>query len=180
MIRPHRLPAPMLLLIAAALTTCAPLAKVPGPAPAAAPTAQGPAARAPLLDGVGRVHMPITTPSAPAQVYFDQGMALLYGYWWFEARRSFEAAVALDSTCAMCHWGLYQSLSEGSARARAALENAKRFAPRTSAREQLFIRADALYDSLDTHAAAEEAFIANCQGDKDVTSAHGSCLPQEM
>jgi hypothetical protein len=37
-------------------------------------------------------------------------MALLYGYWWFKARRSFEAAVELDSTCAMCHWGLFQSL----------------------------------------------------------------------
>ena len=107
--------------------------------------------------------MPITTRSAAAQTYFNQGMALLYGYWWFEARRSFETAVELDSTCAMCHWGLYQSLSEGSGKARTALSKAQRFAPLTSAREQHFIRADALYDSLDTHAAAQEAFIGEME-----------------
>lgn len=56
--------------------------------------------------------MPVTTHSAQAQTCFNQGMALLYGYWCFEARRSFEAAMELGSTCAMCHWGLFQALSE--------------------------------------------------------------------
>ncbi len=107
--------------------------------------------------------MPITTSSAQAQVYFNQGMALLYGYWWFEARRSFEAAVELDSTCAMCHWGLFQSLSEGSGKARTALDNAKRFAHLASVREQHFVRADALYDSIDTYAEADEAFISEME-----------------
>ncbi len=122
-----------------------------------------PQVAAPLLEGVGRVSMPITTRSTQSQVYFNQGMALLYGYWWFEARRSFEAAVELDSTCAMCHWGLFQSLSEGSGRARAALNNAKRLSHLTSVREQHFIRADALYDSIDTYADAHEAFISEME-----------------
>jgi len=107
--------------------------------------------------------MPITTRSAQAQTYFNQGMALLYGYWWFEARRSFEASVASDSTCAMCHWGLSKSLSEGSGKARAALDNAKRLAHLAAGREQHFIRASALYDSIDTYAVAEEAFISEME-----------------
>lgn len=152
-----------ILAFLALLTACATTPGGPTTAPSPQPGNDGPRATAPLLQGVGQVSMPITTRSAQAQVYFNQGMALLYGYWWFEARRSFEAAVELDSTCAMCHWGLFQSLSESSGRARAALDGAKRYAHLASVREQHFIRADALYDSIDTYADADEAFISEME-----------------
>ena len=87
-----RLTAVAAVFIALLLASCGP---PPGStAIAPAPQPSGPLAPAPLLEGVGQVSMPITTRSAQAQTYFNQGMALLYGYWWFEARRSFEASVA--------------------------------------------------------------------------------------
>ncbi len=49
---------------------------------------------------------PVSTNSAPAQQYFNQGLAFLYGFNHDEAIRSFEAAAALDPNCAMAYWGI--------------------------------------------------------------------------
>jgi tetratricopeptide (TPR) repeat protein len=47
----------------------------------------------------------ITTESADAQRWFDQGIQLLYGFNHDEAIRSFEKAAELDPSCAMAWWG---------------------------------------------------------------------------
>jgi len=47
----------------------------------------------------------ITTQSAEAQRWFDQGIQLLYGFNHDEAIRSFERAAAIDPSCAMAWWG---------------------------------------------------------------------------
>ena len=60
----------------------------------------------PLYTDLGDHHVPITTPVSLAQQYFDQGMRLLYGFNHGEAIRSFNRAAQLDSTCAMCYWGV--------------------------------------------------------------------------
>ena len=60
----------------------------------------------PLFEGLGDLNYPITTTSGLAQKYFNQGLALAYGFNHAEAARSFIAATKQDSTCAMCHWGL--------------------------------------------------------------------------
>lgn len=62
-------------------------------------------AGAPLFDGMGDYHMPITTVDADAQRYFDQGMVLAFGFNHAESIRSFRAAQTLDPACAMCFWG---------------------------------------------------------------------------
>ena len=62
-------------------------------------------AGAPLFDGMGDYHMPITTADPDAQRYFDQGMVLTFGFNHAESIRSFRAAQTLDHTCAMCFWG---------------------------------------------------------------------------
>ena len=62
-------------------------------------------AGAPLFDGMGSFHMPITTSDADAQRYFDQGMVLAFGFNHAESIRSFRAAQKLDPSCAMCFWG---------------------------------------------------------------------------
>jgi len=62
-------------------------------------------AGAPLFEGMGDYHMPITTADPDAQRYFDQGMVLAFGFNHAESIRSFRAAQALDPTCAMCFWG---------------------------------------------------------------------------
>ncbi|MCA8900294.1 MAG: hypothetical protein KDA53_03505 [Hyphomonas sp.] len=62
-------------------------------------------AGAPLFEGMGDFHRPITTASAGAQRYFDQGMVLAFGFNHAESIRSFRAAQTLDPECAMCFWG---------------------------------------------------------------------------
>ena len=47
---------------------------------------------APLLTGMGTHHHAITTKSPSAQRYFDQGLALAYGFNHAEAARSFRQA----------------------------------------------------------------------------------------
>lgn len=58
-----------------------------------------------LLDDLGSLHRDVTTQSADAQRYFDQGLRLLYAFNHDEATRSFARAAALDPKCAMCFWG---------------------------------------------------------------------------
>lgn len=60
---------------------------------------------APLFDGMGEYHRPITTKETLAQRYFNQGMVLTFGFNHAEAIRSFRAAQRLDPSCAMCFWG---------------------------------------------------------------------------
>jgi tetratricopeptide (TPR) repeat protein len=58
-----------------------------------------------LLDGLGDHSRPITTASPEAQRWFDQGLALIYGFNHDAAIRAFDQALALDPACAMCAWG---------------------------------------------------------------------------
>ena len=62
-------------------------------------------AGAPLFEGMGTFHMPVTTADPDAQRYFDQGMVLAFGFNHAESIRSFRAAQTLDPSCAMCFWG---------------------------------------------------------------------------
>ena len=59
-----------------------------------------------ILDGQGHVHFPITTASAEAQRYFDQGVAQMHSFWAREAERSFLQAAELDPTAPMPWWGV--------------------------------------------------------------------------
>jgi hypothetical protein len=59
----------------------------------------------PLWDGLGSISYKITTSSAEAQTYFDQGLRLTYAFNHGEAQRAFRKAQKLDPTCAMCFWG---------------------------------------------------------------------------
>ena len=59
-----------------------------------------------LYDGLGRFHRAVSTHSAPAQAYFDQGMRLLWAFNHDEATRSFAQAATLDPDCAACYWGV--------------------------------------------------------------------------
>ncbi len=64
----------------------------------------------PILPGLGDWSHRVTTKSAEAQRYFDQGLRLTYGFNHDEAVRSFERAVQIDADCAMCHWGVAYAL----------------------------------------------------------------------
>jgi tetratricopeptide (TPR) repeat protein len=59
-----------------------------------------------LFPGLGDGHRRITTTSAQAQSFFDQGMSLMWGFNHDEATRSFAKAAELDPHCAACYWGV--------------------------------------------------------------------------
>lgn len=62
-----------------------------------------------LLDGYGGYHRDVSTDglaAADAQVWFDQGLQLVYGFNHDEALVSFRRAAELDPTCIMALWGI--------------------------------------------------------------------------
>ena len=63
-------------------------------------------AKEPLYDGLGSYSRTITTKSAEAQRYFDQGLGFLQGFNHRAAIRAFQQAAELDPECAMAHWGV--------------------------------------------------------------------------
>jgi tetratricopeptide (TPR) repeat protein len=69
-------------------------------------TCQVLAAKEPLYDGLGSYSRKITTNSAEAQRYFDQGLGFLQGFNHRAAIRAFQQAAELDPECAMAHWGV--------------------------------------------------------------------------
>jgi hypothetical protein len=65
----------------------------------------------PLFEGLGMLSYPVTTRSAQAQAYFEQGLRLWHGYVApgrvkNSAAASFQYAANLDPDCAMAYWGL--------------------------------------------------------------------------
>jgi tetratricopeptide (TPR) repeat protein len=64
------------------------------------------AAKEPLYEGLGSHSRKVTTDSAEAQLYFDQGLGFLHGFNHRAAIRAFEHAAKLDPECAMAHWGV--------------------------------------------------------------------------
>ena len=73
---------------------CAPLLSAQPPPPAQ------------LIEGLGSHTRKITTTSAEAQKFFDQGLRFYYGFNHGGAIRSFKEAARLDPACAMAHWGV--------------------------------------------------------------------------
>ncbi len=69
-------------------------------------------ARPVLYDTLGSYSYRITTKSAEAQRWFDQGLRLVYAFNHHEAQRAFKEAARLDPSCAMCYWGI--AITEGS------------------------------------------------------------------
>lgn len=61
--------------------------------------------KAPIFKGLDVIDYQITTKSTEAQKYFNQGIALSYGFNHAEAARSFYYATKLDPECALCYWG---------------------------------------------------------------------------
>ena len=55
--------------------------------------------------GLGPFSRPVTTSSPEAQLYFDQGIQLMYAFDPNGAARSFREAWKLDPDCAMCYFG---------------------------------------------------------------------------
>src|SRR6187549_2496640 len=59
-----------------------------------------------LEEGLGKVDHPVSTKSAEAQKFFNQGLAYLYAFNHDEGVASFKRAAELDPTLAMAYWGM--------------------------------------------------------------------------
>jgi tetratricopeptide (TPR) repeat protein len=103
-----------------------------------------------MLDGLGNHSMPISTRHPEAQRWFDQGLALTYGFNHDAAARSFLRATEVDPECAMCWWGAalvlgpHVNAGMDPAYNQAAwerLERAKAAAQEGAARERAYIEA---------------------------------------
>jgi tetratricopeptide (TPR) repeat protein len=130
----------------AAAQTEAPQAKTNAASPAPAFADSDP----PIWDGLGSLSYKVTTSSAAAQIYFDQGLRLIYAFNHEEAQRAFRKAQKLDPDCAMCFWGEALVLGpninlpmpeEAVAPAFAAAQKARALAAKASPREQALITA---------------------------------------
>jgi tetratricopeptide (TPR) repeat protein len=130
----------------------------------------------PLRTGIGRAHEAVTTSSAEAQAYHDQGLAYLHSYVWIEAGRSFNQALRLDPKAALSWVGLsrvYSGLEDQKA-ARAAWEKADALSATATDKERRKIAArkahlDALEDlgNVEKHAAYKRALDEALAGDMD-------------
>jgi len=80
------------------------------PPPAPGTTLQQWAQDAQLLPNLGSHSRKITTASADAQAYFNQGLRLIYAFNHDEAARAFAKAVEFDPACAVCYWGAGEAL----------------------------------------------------------------------
>ena len=122
----------------------------------------------PRITGVGDSHLEITTKSAKAQAYFDQGLNLLHCFWDFEAYRAFKEAARLDPNAAMAYWGIVEAVSDYSAMddiKKGALEKAKALMDKASDHEQYYIHAQQA--EKDDYRAAMEALIDKYPADID-------------
>ncbi|HEV2806373.1 MAG TPA: hypothetical protein VGW57_15725 [Chthoniobacterales bacterium] len=63
-------------------------------------------AKEPVFEGLGSYSRIVTTESAAARKYFNQGLGFYHGFNHGAAIRSFQEAARLDPKCAMAHWGI--------------------------------------------------------------------------
>ena len=104
------------------------------------------------MTGLGNAQMQITA-TAEAQMWFNQGLNLLYDFWDYESARAFEESVRKDPKCAMCYWGLYEAESFYHSTAKdyagQALAQAVALKRHATKRERLYIEASAASHGLD-------------------------------
>jgi len=113
---------------------------------------------APVFQGLGAHKHRISTHNARTQMFFDQGVNLMFGFNHAEAIRSFREAARLDPDCAMCWWGMAFALGpninlpmpeDAVAPAWAALQRAEALKAKASPEERAWI------DTLATRYAAD-------------------------
>ncbi len=163
--------------------------KTESPAPDLAPVGAN------LIEGLGDYSMPVTAKGPDVQRWFDQGLAMTYGFNHDAAERSFLKAAELDPDCAMCWWGASLVLGPhvnsamdpaNNAKALDRLQRAQAVADDTTEKEQAFIKAlSARYAEnppedrrpLDeAYAAAMGELAAKYPDDLDVVTLHAESM----
>ena len=85
---------------------------------------EGPRQKAYLMKGMPKVNFPVSTEDPHCQAFFNQGIGQLYGFWNFEAERSFRQAAVIDPDCAMSYWGMARANLGNETRSKGFIEEA--------------------------------------------------------
>jgi len=94
-----------------------------------------------LRSGIGSVHEKVSTSSAEAQAFYDQGLAYLHSFVWIEAIRSFHQALRNDANLGMAYLALadgYVGLQDP-VTAQAAVNTAKTLEKQMNERERAWL-----------------------------------------
>lgn len=115
-----------ILIILVVLTGVAVIAEEPAPGHSAHGEVfnEGPRQAAVLIEGTGEVSIKISTSSRDSQLFFNQGLGQLHGFWDFEAERSFRQAASFDPDCAMNYWGMAMANFKNDTRGKQFIEEA--------------------------------------------------------
>ena len=103
---------------------------------------EGPRQHAYLMKGMSNVSFKVTTKSPLVQKFFNQGLAQLHGFWYFEAERSFRQAATLDPDCASAYWGMALANINNQSRAKQFVKKRTIRSESERARAELDQRAD--------------------------------------
>ena len=140
----------IIFLMILSLSAQAAMAQIHDPRALAADPSKAVKPIAPLLEGLGDHHFPVTTSSPESQRFFDQGLRLTYAFNHSEALRSFKESARRDPQNAMAYWGWALVLGpnlnlpmvpEVVPQAYQAVQRALALANQTSERERAFIHA---------------------------------------
>ncbi len=101
---------------------------------------EGPRRFATVMGNTGSVDFPVKTTNGEAQVFFNQGVGQLHGFWYYEAERSFRQVLHLDPNCTMAYWGMAMANIENEPRAREFIKKAAAKLEGAPEKEQLWIR----------------------------------------
>jgi len=134
-----------------------------------------------LWNNLGDHTMPITVSDPMAQQFFDEGLALTYGFNHEAAIHQYEHALEVDPNCAMCYWGIAYALgpninapmdAHAIRPAWQAVQKAQELAPQVSEREQAYIHAIAQRYSDDRMADRDLLNEAFANAMREVVAAH--------
>lgn len=137
-----------LWLLGVLLSACQPIQPLPQAAQPMNHTAHHAADG--LWGNLGDHTMPITVNDELAQKFFDEGLALTYGFNHEAAIQQYQHALAIDPNCAMCYWGIAYAFgpninapmdATAVKPAWEALQRAVALSPKVSERERAYIHA---------------------------------------
>src|SRR6478609_6676746 len=130
-----------------------------------------PTFEAPVLKNIGDYSVGVTTHSAYAQLFFNQGVIMANGFNHAEAERSFRESIKQDSTFAMGYWGIayvlgpnYNSGGQNMGAVndiKNAVNKAVKFSENASAWEMAVIKAIAIKFPVDSSKTNDEGFSAS-------------------
>ncbi|HZN32509.1 MAG TPA: redoxin domain-containing protein [Pirellulaceae bacterium] len=116
---------------------------------------EGPRQKAYLMEGMPKIHFPVTTKNPEVQKFIEQGVGQIHGFWYYEAERSFRQAATLDKDCALAYWGMALANIDNANRAKKFMAECVKHKAGISDRETMYIDAADAYFKADNNKRKE-------------------------